>query len=67
MTCGAHDSFSAILHAVGFGVDRVSLGAVAGALTELINDGQMEVQWRRGRRYFQATHNNQVGAVNRTP
>ena len=33
------DSFPNILHALGFGVDRVSVEQVEGALTEVINAG----------------------------
>ena len=47
-------SFPKILHAVGFGVDRVSVGAVESAMTELINAGLCERQFRRGRCYYAA-------------
>ena len=47
-------SFPAILHAIGYGTDRVELPEVEIALAELIDAGLVGRQWRRGRCYFAA-------------
>jgi len=56
------DSFPSILHAVGF--DRPSpmpITEIETALVQLVDAGDIEIEWRRGRRYYRAVNGDASG------
>ena len=55
------ESFPSILNAIGYSEGPVLVGAVETALSDLINAGLADREWRRGRAYYRAMHNEQVG------